>query len=42
MSLGVYLFQILGLFLSMVAVNTLEDPHNEYRAIFAVDKLNEG
>jgi type III restriction enzyme len=24
------------------AVNTLEDEHNEYRAIFAVDKLNEG
>src|SRR5439155_7486169 len=25
-----------------LAVNTLEDPFNEYRAIFAVDKLNEG
>ena len=25
-----------------LAVNTLEDPNNEYRAIFAVDKLNEG
>ena len=25
-----------------IAVNTLEDPNNEYRAIFAVDKLNEG
>jgi type III restriction enzyme len=25
-----------------LAVNTLEDPKNEYRAIFAVDKLNEG
>ena len=25
-----------------VAINTLEDPNNEYRAIFAVDKLNEG
>ncbi|MDR2432076.1 MAG: DEAD/DEAH box helicase family protein [Candidatus Margulisbacteria bacterium] len=25
-----------------IAVNTLEDPRNEYRAIFAVDKLNEG
>ncbi len=25
-----------------IAVNTLEDPKNEYRAIFAVDKLNEG
>ena len=25
-----------------IAVNTLEDDNNEYRAIFAVDKLNEG
>jgi type III restriction enzyme len=25
-----------------LAVNTLEDPNNEYRAVFAVDKLNEG
>ena len=25
-----------------LAINTLEDPNNEYRAIFAVDKLNEG
>jgi len=25
-----------------IAINTLEDPNNEYRAIFAVDKLNEG
>ena len=25
-----------------LAVNTLESPNNEYRAIFAVDKLNEG
>lgn len=25
-----------------IAVNTLEDPDNEYRAVFAVDKLNEG
>jgi len=25
-----------------IAVNTLEDPKNEHRAIFAVDKLNEG
>ena len=25
-----------------IAVNTLEDLHNPYRAIFAVDKLNEG
>ena len=25
-----------------IAVNTLEDANNEYRAIFAVDKLNEG
>lgn len=25
-----------------IAVNTLEDIHNPYRAIFAVDKLNEG
>jgi len=25
-----------------IAVNTLEDPDNEYRGIFAVDKLNEG
>jgi len=25
-----------------LAVNTLEDPNNEYQAIFAVDKLNEG
>ena len=25
-----------------LAVNTLEGPNNEYRAIFAVDKLNEG
>ncbi|MFH0990347.1 MAG: DEAD/DEAH box helicase family protein [bacterium] len=25
-----------------IAVNTLEDVHNEYRAVFAVDKLNEG
>jgi type III restriction enzyme len=25
-----------------IAVNTLEDENNEYRAIFAVDKLNEG
>jgi len=25
-----------------IAVNTLEDPRNEYRAVFAVDKLNEG
>jgi type III restriction enzyme len=25
-----------------IAVNTLEDSQNEYRAIFAVDKLNEG
>ena len=25
-----------------IAVNTLEDSDNEYRAIFAVDKLNEG
>jgi type III restriction enzyme len=27
---------------NQLAVNTLEDPNNEYRAIFAVDKLNEG
>ncbi|CAG8616282.1 12594_t:CDS:1 [Racocetra persica] len=27
---------------NQLAVNTLEDPKNEYRAIFAVDKLNEG
>ncbi|WP_147409369.1 hypothetical protein [endosymbiont GvMRE of Glomus versiforme] len=27
---------------NQLAVNTLEDPDNEYRAIFAVDKLNEG
>ena len=25
-----------------IAVNTLEDPNNLYRAVFAVDKLNEG
>jgi len=25
-----------------IAVNTLEDENNEYRAVFAVDKLNEG
>lgn len=25
-----------------IAVNTLEDDNNEYRAVFAVDKLNEG
>jgi type III restriction enzyme len=25
-----------------LAVNSLEDPDNEYRAVFAVDKLNEG
>lgn len=25
-----------------LAVNTLEDEHNSYRAVFAVDKLNEG
>jgi len=25
-----------------IAVNSLEDEHNEYRAVFAVDKLNEG
>jgi type III restriction enzyme len=25
-----------------IAVNTLENPDNEYRVIFAVDKLNEG
>lgn len=25
-----------------IAVNTLEDKNNEYRAVFAVDKLNEG
>ena len=25
-----------------IAVNTLEDQNNEYRAVFAVDKLNEG
>lgn len=25
-----------------IAINTLEDPDNEYRAVFAVDKLNEG
>lgn len=25
-----------------IAVNTLEDSNNEYRAVFAVDKLNEG
>lgn len=25
-----------------LAINTLEDPDNEYRAVFAVDKLNEG
>jgi type III restriction enzyme len=25
-----------------LAVNSLEDEHNEYRAVFAVDKLNEG
>jgi len=25
-----------------IAINTLEDPNNEYRAVFAVDKLNEG
>lgn len=25
-----------------IAVNTLEDANNEYRAVFAVDKLNEG
>lgn len=25
-----------------IAVNTLEDEHNEYRAVLAVDKLNEG
>ncbi|CAG8472670.1 20117_t:CDS:10 [Cetraspora pellucida] len=27
---------------NQLAVNTLEAPNNEYRAIFAVDKLNEG
>lgn len=28
--------------IKQIAVNTLEDINNEYRAIFAVDKLNEG
>lgn len=28
--------------LKQIAVNNLEDPNNEYRIIFAVDKLNEG
>lgn len=28
--------------IKQIAVNTLEDPDNEYRAVFAVDKLNEG
>ena len=27
---------------NQIAVNSLEDPTNEYRAVFAVDKLNEG
>lgn len=27
---------------NQIAVNTLEDPNNQYRVIFAVDKLNEG
>lgn len=28
--------------IKQIAVNTLEDEYNEYRAVFAVDKLNEG